>query len=232
MSNSFEELVKTLSENQKLELLATLLKSLINKDSQEDTQLRERIETLEKRLASLEEKYEALIKLLAEISILKEQMRSLENAVAKLIAEQRSSKTNDLTYQETPSQTTLETKTTEVNEPAKTIEPKEPKKPEEPEPAQATNTTQQAREVSNVLAHDLWKSIGFNERFAFIRELFQGNADEFTNLINTLNSISEIKEARQLLKSTHSQYNWDEADEDVVEMFYEIVETKFGSSLR
>jgi len=228
MINSLEDLVKNLSEDQKVELLTIILKSLINRDSQENTQLDKRIETIEKQLASLEEKYEALIKLLAEISILKEQMRALESAIAKLITKQQIETTKTVTNQETPSQTLSET----TNAKADKKEPEEIKQLKEPHPTQTTATTQQSKEVSNVLAHDLWKSIGFNERFAFIRELFGGNADEFTNLINTLNNISEIKEARQLLKSTHSQYHWDEADEDVVEMFYEIVETKFGSSLR
>ncbi len=228
MSSSFEEFVKTLSEGQKLELLAILLRSLINKDSQENYQLIKRIETLEKQLASLEEKYEALIKLLAEISILKEQVRALETAVANLITEQQTKATNTIMNQEASSQPQLETTSTKADK----IEPKKTMESKEPEPSQATATTQQAKEVSNILAHDLWKSIGFNERFAFIRELFQGNAEEFTKLINTLNATTEMKEARKLLKSTHSQYNWDQADEDVVEMFYEIVETKFGSSLR
>ncbi len=230
MINSFEEFVKTLSEDQKVELLIVVLKSLLNKEFQEDTQLDRRIETLEKQLANLEEKYEALIKLLAEISILKDQMRSLENAVAKLINDQQYKSTRTITKQkEASSKGNLEATLPKTNS---YTEIKKSKEAKVAEPTQTTETKKQSKEVSNVLAHDLWKSIGFNERFAFIRELFGGNAEEFANLINTLNNISDVKEVRKLIQSTHSQYNWDEVDEDVVEMFYEIVETKFGSSLR
>ncbi len=231
MSNSFEDFIKTLSPQQKVSLLTALFKSLVSEKQEPDNELLKRIETLEKRLTNVEEKYEALIKLLAEISILKEQIRALESAIASITSEQANAH-KQVTQSKQASSTLvqIEEKESDTSDQAESLIKS---KKENLISSQEVNTPPNtAREMSNILATDLWKSIGFNERFAFIKELFGGDADQFTNTINTLNQTNNIKEAKRLLKSLHSQYNWDEADEDVVEMFYEVVETKFGTSLR
>ncbi len=231
MSNSFEDFIKTLSPQQKVSLLTALFKSLVSEKQEPDNELLKRIETLEKRLTNVEEKYEALIKLLAEISILKEQIRALESAIASITSEQANAH-KQVTQPKQASSTLvqIEEKESDTSDQAESLIKS---KKENLISSQEVNTPPNtAREMSNILATDLWKSIGFNERFAFIKELFGGDADQFTNTINTLNHTNNIKEAKRLLKSLHSQYNWDEADEDVVEMFYEVVETKFGTSLR
>ena len=231
MSNSFEDFIKTLSPQQKVSLLTALFKSLVSEKQEPDNELLKRIETLEKRLTNVEEKYEALIKLLAEISILKEQIRALESAIASITSEQANAH-KQVTQSKQASSTLvqIEKKESDTSDQAESLIKS---KKENLISSQEVNTPPNtAREMSNILATDLWKSIGFNERFAFIKELFGGDADQFTNTINTLNQTNNIKEAKRLLKSLHSQYNWDEVDEDVVEMFYEVVETKFGTSLR
>ena len=74
---------------------------------------------------------------------------------------------------------------------------------------------------------DLIGAIGINERFAFINELFEGNADEFNDALKKLNSFTEYKEACIYLDAeVRSKYNWDEENPVVLE-FLDLIEKRY-----
>jgi len=53
---------------------------------------------------------------------------------------------------------------------------------------------------------DIVSAIGINERFMFIRELFNGDQSLYTSTIERLNSVSSEKEAREFISR---EFNWD-----------------------
>ncbi len=74
---------------------------------------------------------------------------------------------------------------------------------------------------------DLIGAIGINERFAFINELFEGNADDFNETLKRLNSFAEYKEACKYLDTeVRSKYNWDEENQVVLE-FLDLIEKRY-----
>jgi len=50
--------------------------------------------------------------------------------------------------------------------------------------------------------NDLSSAIGINDRFLFVRELFNGNQDLYNNTINNLNEVASIDEAFDILTKT------------------------------
>ena len=74
---------------------------------------------------------------------------------------------------------------------------------------------------------DLIGAIGINERFAFINDLFEGNADDFNEALKKLNSFAEYKEAcRYLDAEIRPKYNWDEENQVVLE-FLDLIEKRY-----
>ncbi len=59
---------------------------------------------------------------------------------------------------------------------------------------------------------DIGGAMGLNEKFSFIRELFNNDPDKFTETINTLNRASSFNEAYSYLNDT---FNWDMDDSQV-----------------
>jgi len=59
---------------------------------------------------------------------------------------------------------------------------------------------------------DIGGAMGLNEKFSFIRELFNNDPDKFTETINTLNHASNFNEAYSYLNDT---FNWDMDDSQV-----------------
>ena len=59
---------------------------------------------------------------------------------------------------------------------------------------------------------DIGAAIGLNEKFSFIRELFNNDPDKFTETINILNRASNFNEAHSYLSDT---FNWDMDDPQV-----------------
>ncbi len=57
---------------------------------------------------------------------------------------------------------------------------------------------------------DLKKSIGINEKFSFINELFDGDLNTYNSVIDTLNKCNNLEEARQLVMEQYaSKFAWD-----------------------
>lgn len=78
----------------------------------------------------------------------------------------------------------------------------------------------QAKPVTDIKA-----AISLGDRFLFIKELFNGNADDFNQTIQQLNNKNSIEDARVLL----SNRNWD-ADNDTVKYFHSIIQRKYISN--
>ena len=74
---------------------------------------------------------------------------------------------------------------------------------------------------------DLKKAIGINQKFLFINELFQQNADEYNASVDFINKADSLDDAQIYINSKLiSRYNWD-LENKHVENFMELVERKF-----
>jgi hypothetical protein len=62
---------------------------------------------------------------------------------------------------------------------------------------------------------DLKKGIGLNEKFMYIRELFENEHQNFTNEITALNNQMNIEQANELLTEMIHQRQWDTKNEYV-----------------
>lgn len=72
-------------------------------------------------------------------------------------------------------------------------------------------------------AEDIRKLLSLNDRFRFQRELFNGNADAFNQMLDVLNTMSSYSDViRFLLTDMH----WNEEDE-VVKEFCTLIERRF-----
>ncbi len=69
---------------------------------------------------------------------------------------------------------------------------------------------------------DIQSAIGINDRFLFIRELFNNNAEAYKATLNKINTAASFSEAEQQLQFQ----NWDE-ENPVAVQFMEIVKRKF-----
>lgn len=133
----------------------------------------------------------------------------------------------------------IEVNEAEVDQPKKKAEVKAEKKvaaEKKPEEKKTTSETKKAEvkeeattindiiaknQAGNVLASklqqkpvkDLKTAIGLNDKFQYIRELFEGDADEMNKTLEELNTLSNFSEAITLLRE---KYTWDEEDTTVV----------------
>ena len=74
---------------------------------------------------------------------------------------------------------------------------------------------------------DLTKHIGIAQRFVFINELFDKNADDYSKSIEKLNTFNNLDEAKTFIrKNILPHYNWDTEDSQV-QKFYELVERRY-----
>jgi hypothetical protein len=66
-----------------------------------------------------------------------------------------------------------------------------------------------SRRMQSDPVSDLKKSIGINEKFSFINELFDGDLDSYNRAIDQLNSCDNLEPATLLLRNTFTvQYGW------------------------
>jgi hypothetical protein len=73
---------------------------------------------------------------------------------------------------------------------------------------------------------DLSKAIGVNDKFLFIRELFDGNREHYHEAIQLLNEIPTYEEAENYLKET---FDWD-WEAQVTKKFIELIRRKFAEN--
>lgn len=55
--------------------------------------------------------------------------------------------------------------------------------------------------------------IDFNDRIAFLNQLFNGNEKSMDTIINTLNQMNSVNESRQYILDLKNQMNWTDKDE-------------------
>jgi len=65
--------------------------------------------------------------------------------------------------------------------------------------------------------------LSIGDRFRFQRELFNGNGEEMSSVLNRINQLQTVEEAHAYLQS---KYNWDNDDLNVVE-FYQLIYRRF-----
>lgn len=74
---------------------------------------------------------------------------------------------------------------------------------------------------------DLKTAIGLNQKFLFMNDLFEGENTAYNEAVNQLNSMSSMDDAKNLLLSLGTKYNWDLESESVVQ-FTELVERRYS----
>jgi hypothetical protein len=71
--------------------------------------------------------------------------------------------------------------------------------------------------------YDLTRAIGVNDKFSFIRELFNGDKQQYHESIQIINEMPNFEEAKNYIEES---FNWDHEDPEV-KRFMELVERKF-----
>jgi hypothetical protein len=87
--------------------------------------------------------------------------------------------------------------------------------------------TGEKKSLNDRLAGDALK-FGLNDRIGFVKDLFDGSAEDFNRVVSQLNTLGSLSEAREFL-NTHvvPEYHW--ADhEETAERFMAAVEQRFG----
>lgn len=77
--------------------------------------------------------------------------------------------------------------------------------------------------IQNKPITDLRASIGINEKFLFIKELFKGNNDYYIKSIDFLNQAGSLENAMQYI---HENFQWDKESETTAK-FLELIHRKF-----
>jgi hypothetical protein len=84
-----------------------------------------------------------------------------------------------------------------------------------------------AEKMSHTPIKDLKVAIGLNQKFQFIKELFDADADAYKSAVSKLNSFSGGTEAEQYLRNElMATYGWDE-EEPLVISFTELVQRRY-----
>lgn len=73
---------------------------------------------------------------------------------------------------------------------------------------------------------NLKTAIDINHKFLFIRELFEGDSDEYNQVIEKLNNAANMQEARQILSEYHDKYQWQQK-QDTLQHFMEIINRRY-----
>jgi len=97
------------------------------------------------------------------------------------------------------------------------------------EPKQETSSAS-SEKVSNYSQKPLKKmSIGLNDRISFIKHLFKGDADTYTNFIDKLNAFDSYEDALQFINQEIKPLfdNWDGLDEYEFRLL-QLLELKFA----
>jgi len=89
-----------------------------------------------------------------------------------------------------------------------------------------TNIEDKAKSLND--KHKQGLNIGLNDRLAFIKQLFNGNTDDYTRVISQINSIATFNEADTFIKAkVKPDYNYWLNKDKYVERFMAIVEKAF-----
>ncbi len=84
-----------------------------------------------------------------------------------------------------------------------------------------------ASKINEHHLNDIRKGIGINDKFLFIKELFNGNVGEYDESINKINLFTTVLETNVYIDSQKNKYNWDEKSEAFI-AFKKLVDRKFS----
>ncbi|MCF8302818.1 MAG: hypothetical protein K9I94_06035 [Bacteroidales bacterium] len=73
---------------------------------------------------------------------------------------------------------------------------------------------------------DLKAAIGINDKYQFVRELFNGDNKTYNEALNRFNTFNDWKQALNYLNKLADEYNWDDDDPNY-QRFYQIISRKF-----
>lgn len=73
---------------------------------------------------------------------------------------------------------------------------------------------------------DLVRSIGINEKFLFIRELFKNQGEDYNEAIQLLNNFSSIAQAFDYMDILKQKYQWNEASDASLKL-YDMIRRKY-----
>ena len=129
-----------------------------------------------------------------------------------------------------PEELSAEPEATKEEPVAQPVQP-EPKPVEQPKPVEpAPQTTSEKRSLNDLLQsqheenslfnkmqqskiNDLLKAISLNDKFLFIKELFQGKGEDFSLNIQKLNNCANLDEAFEELELMKKHYFWESTSE-------------------
>jgi hypothetical protein len=90
----------------------------------------------------------------------------------------------------------------------------------------AENTSISSRLKMNAIS-DLTKAIGINEKFLFIKELFNNDSESFVQALQALNNFGSLSEAESYLTTYLSvKFNWEKHPETVAKL-HELVQRRY-----
>ena len=87
--------------------------------------------------------------------------------------------------------------------------------------------TGEKKSLNDRLAGDALK-FGLNDRIGFVKDLFEGSAEDFNRVVSQLNTLGSLSEAQEFI-NTHvvPEYDW-AANEETAKRFMASVKQKFG----
>jgi len=85
-----------------------------------------------------------------------------------------------------------------------------------------------AEKLSAMPLLDLKKSIGINEKFKFVNELFDGNLQDYNNAIDALNNFTSFMDAQNHIEQAFvDKYNW-QKESGVYQSLLFLIQRKFN----
>jgi len=87
------------------------------------------------------------------------------------------------------------------------------------QPQNNLSTRMQSRPIN-----DLAKAIGLNDKFLFVRELFEGDKEKYHEAIQIINEMPNFEQAQAYI---NERFNWDE-EQPEVKKFMDLVRRKFS----
>ena len=70
--------------------------------------------------------------------------------------------------------------------------------------------------------------IGLNQKFRFINELFDGDAEAYGTAIDQLDGATDLNSAVVLFNQAKADQNWDEEEEEVTQQLMQLIERRHG----
>lgn len=150
------------------------------------------------------------------------EMQSKESVVDTPVATEKKQVTIDLFSSEP---THAEVTPQPVKEISVPKEPKATKKKSDIPPAQTSESVGEKLQHKKIT--DLKASIGINEKFQFINELFEGNMKEYNVAIDQINNFTEHEDAENYLADLRDMYKWNE-ENPIAKNFLDLVQRRFA----